>query len=200
MKHIKFTYVDVKTGVSVAKAPAKNGPVFPAITGLQFIRARESQYPTNVPQFYGTCDDEADTRVEGVLSVMTPEAWLAEVLGELKVQATAKRFAVMAGGIEVGGILIGTTDQDQARMSQVVVGAPLAGLTDESEVSFKAASGFVRATIGQIKAIVGAIGLHWQACFAAEEAHWNAIDALTTPEEINAYNVNAGWPNETSPI
>lgn len=194
MKYLKFTYVDVITGVSVAKAPAQNGPAFPAITGLQFIRARESQYPTAIPQFYGTCDDEADTSVEGVLSVMTPETWLAEVLGELKAQATALRWRVMTGGIDINGVQVGTTIDDQNRITSVVANAALVGLTDVDEVDFKSASGWIRISIGQVKAIAGAIGQFVQACYTAERTHHEAIDLLVTAQELHAYDVNAGWP------
>lgn len=194
MKYLKFTYVDVTTGVSVAKAPAKNGPVFPAITGLQFIRARESQYPTAVPQFYGTCDDEADTDVEGVISVMSEQAWTAEVLEELKAQATALRWRVMTGGMEVSGVSVGTTIDDQNRITSVVANAALAGLADVDEVDFKSASGWIRISIGQVKAIAGAIGQFVQACYTAERTHHEAIDLLATAQELHEYDVNAGWP------
>ena len=75
MKHIKFTYVDSITGTSVAKQPAANGPVFPAVTGLEFAWARESRYPTDVPEFFGTCPDDADTQVDGVLGVYLQADW-----------------------------------------------------------------------------------------------------------------------------
>lgn len=195
MQYIKFTYVDAHTGVSVAKAPAKNGPVFPAIPGLQFIRARENQYPTNVPQFYGTCDDEADTSIEGVISVMSEQAWTAEVLAELKAQATALRWRVMTGGMEVGGVQVGTTIDDQNRITSVVANAALAGLTDVDEVDFKATSGWVRISIAQIKAIAGAIGQFVQACYTAERAHHEAIAALSTRQQLEDYDVDDGWPD-----
>ena len=75
MKHIKFTYVDAITGISVAKQPAANGPVFPPVAGLEFAWARESRYPTNVPEFFGTCPDDADTQVDGVLGVYLQADW-----------------------------------------------------------------------------------------------------------------------------
>lgn len=195
MKYIKFTYVDSTTGVSVDKAPAKNGPVFPDITGLQFIRARESQYPTAVPQFYGTCDDADDTSIGGVLAVMTEQAWTAELLEELKAQTTALRWRVMTGGIDIGGVSVGTTIDDQNRITSVVANAALTGLTDADEVNFKASSGWVRVTIGQIKAMAGAIGQHVQACYTAERTHHESIDILATPEQMNTYDVNSGWPS-----
>lgn len=75
MKHIKFTYVDAVTGISVAKQPATNGPVFPDIPGLEYHWARESRYPTDVPEFFGTCSDDADTEVDGVLGVYLQADW-----------------------------------------------------------------------------------------------------------------------------
>lgn len=69
MKYIKFTYVDALTGISVASQPAANGPVFPAVAGLEFVWARESRYPTEVPEFFGTCPDSSSTQVDGVLGV-----------------------------------------------------------------------------------------------------------------------------------
>ena len=75
MQYIKFTYVDSITGTSVAKQPAANGPVFPAVTGLEFAWARESRYPTDVPEFFGTCPDDAATQVDGVLGVYSQTDW-----------------------------------------------------------------------------------------------------------------------------
>lgn len=75
MQYIKFTYVDSITGTSVAKQSAANGPVFPAVTGLEYAWARESRYPTDVPEFFGTCPDDTDTQVEGVLGVYLQTDW-----------------------------------------------------------------------------------------------------------------------------
>lgn len=75
MQYIKFTYVDSVTGVSIAKQPAANGPVFPAVKGLEYAWARESQYPTEAPEFFGTCPDDADTQIDGVLGVYLQEDW-----------------------------------------------------------------------------------------------------------------------------
>lgn len=75
MKYLKFTYVDALTGVSVASQPAANGPVFPEIAGLTFVWARESRYPTDVPEFFGTCPDSSSTQVDGVLAVVPQGDW-----------------------------------------------------------------------------------------------------------------------------
>ena len=75
MQYIRFTYVDAVTGISVAEQPAVNGPVFPPVVGLEFAWARESQYPTDVPEFFGTCPDDADTQIDGVLGVYVQADW-----------------------------------------------------------------------------------------------------------------------------
>ena len=85
MKYIKFTYVDAATGISVAKQPAPNGPVFPNVEGLTFHWARESRYPTDVPEFFGTCPEDADTQVDGVLGVFVQADW--ETMREDEMQA-----------------------------------------------------------------------------------------------------------------
>ena len=75
MKYLKFTYVDSITGVSVAAEPAMNGPKFPPVPGLAFAWARESAYPTPVPEFFGTCPDDSPTCVDGVLGVYLQSDW-----------------------------------------------------------------------------------------------------------------------------
>ena len=75
MKYIKFTYVDAITGISIASEPAQNGPVFPPVAGLEFVWARESRYPTDVPEFFGTCPDDSNTQVDGVLGVYLQADW-----------------------------------------------------------------------------------------------------------------------------
>ena len=75
MQYIKFTYVDAVTGISICNQPVGNGPAFPQIDGLEFAWARESRYPTDVPEFFGTCPDDADTQVDGVLGVYLQVDW-----------------------------------------------------------------------------------------------------------------------------
>ena len=75
MQYIKFTYVDAVTGISIASEPAANGPVFPPVAGLEFAWARTSRYPTDVPEFFGTCPDDANTQIDGVLGVCSQADW-----------------------------------------------------------------------------------------------------------------------------
>ena len=85
MQYLKFTYVDAVTGISIASAPAQNGPVFPPVAGLEFVWARESRYPTDVPEFFGACPDDSSTQIDGVLGVYSQADW--ETMREDEMQA-----------------------------------------------------------------------------------------------------------------
>lgn len=87
MQYIKYTYVDAMTGVPVTEAPATNGPAMPAVEGLEFVWARESAYPTERPELFGTCPDGVDLGVAGVLGVFTLADWDAMRADELAARA-----------------------------------------------------------------------------------------------------------------
>lgn len=76
-QYIKYTHVDAVTGIPVTEAPAVNGPAYPAVAGLQFEWALESQYPTPAPIMFGTCDDGAVTDVPGVLAIVNQAEYAA---------------------------------------------------------------------------------------------------------------------------
>ena len=87
--HIKFTYVDSVTQISVEKESAKNGPHFPNIKGLNYLFALERKYPTMVPEFIGECDDDAEL-IDGFLKVLDE----AEVTQEQQAEADSQAHRV----------------------------------------------------------------------------------------------------------
>lgn len=122
MKYLKFTYVDAITGIPVTDAPAANGPAYPAVDGLEFVWARESQYPTNTPEFFGTCPDESDTAVPGVLAVLPQADWEVMRQDELRariphsVTMRQARLALLAVGrlADVSGALAALPEPDRS--------------------------------------------------------------------------------------
>ncbi|UYL85493.1 hypothetical protein gp38 [Acidovorax phage Aval] len=110
----------------------------------------------------------------------------------LQAAATAQRWAVETGGVTLpGGTRVGTTVDDQNRITTVIANAQLAGVT---EVDFKAASGWVSLTLDDLRGIAALIAQHVQACFSAERAHHEAITALDSRAAAAAYDVRTGWP------
>lgn len=92
MKYIKFTYVDAVTGISIAKQPAPNGPVFPSVAGLEYGWSRESRYPTDVPEFFGTCPDESDVQIDGVLGIYIQQDWETMRADEMAARGPQTQF------------------------------------------------------------------------------------------------------------
>ena len=45
------------------------------MAGLEFAWARESRYPTDVPEFFGACPDDSSTQIDGVLGVYSQADW-----------------------------------------------------------------------------------------------------------------------------
>lgn len=90
MQYLKVTHVDAITRVSVITAPAANGPDFPAVDGLAIEWARESAFPTTEPEYFGTCPDESDTAIDGVLAVLSQAEYDSARLAEQRARVPAK--------------------------------------------------------------------------------------------------------------
>ena len=115
-----------------------------------------------------------------------------QVRADLMDAATSKRWDVMTGGVTLpGGISVGTTIDDQNRVTSVIANAQLAGV---ESMDFKAQSGWVTLSLDQVRGIAAAVALHVHACYAAERAHHEAI-AAASEAELMAYDINAGWPS-----
>jgi hypothetical protein len=78
--HIVVTEVDYITRVPCTVEPQRTGPDMPAVEGLKIVWTNKSTWPVEVspdgtylraPKYYGTCDDDANTAIPGVLEVLT---------------------------------------------------------------------------------------------------------------------------------
>jgi hypothetical protein len=84
MKHIILTEIDAVTKIPCTVEPQRTGPSLPAVKGWVYIWHDQSTWPVEVssngtylraPKYYGTCDDDANTSVAGVLQVLTTEEY-----------------------------------------------------------------------------------------------------------------------------
>ena len=82
--YICITEVDAATKIICTAEPQRTGPSMPDIKGLTIIWYDKSTWPVELasdgtylraPKYYGTCDDDADTSIEGVLQVLTEEEY-----------------------------------------------------------------------------------------------------------------------------
>jgi hypothetical protein len=145
-----------------------------------------------IPRGHRWWDDYESWRAAGGIPVpTTPPETLETLRATVRAAATQRRWECETGGVTIGGVQVGSTTEDQNRISTVLAAADL-GTVDQ--VDFKANSGWVTLTLAEIRGIAAAISAHVQACFTAERAHHEAIDAIGSIEELQAYDVAAGWP------
>ena len=78
--YICITEVDAVTKIVCTAEPQRTGPSMPDVKGWAYAWSDSSTWPVETasdgtylraPKFYGTCDDDADTTVSGVLQVLT---------------------------------------------------------------------------------------------------------------------------------
>jgi hypothetical protein len=129
MKYLHFTNVDAVTGISIAAEPAQNGPVFPAVLGLQFEWARESQYPTAVPDLFGTCPDDSDIVIDGVIAEVSQTDYEQMKTDEMSrrpterdVAKTLRTASVAAITVTVNGKIFDGDETSQTRMARAIIG------------------------------------------------------------------------------
>ena len=78
--YICVTEVDAVTKIPCTVEPQRTGPSMPEVKGLRVVWQDQSTWPVEVgadgtylraPKHYGTCDDDADITIAGVLQVLT---------------------------------------------------------------------------------------------------------------------------------
>ncbi len=76
--------MDALTKIPCTVEPQRTGPSMPIVKGLVHVWQDQSTWPVELavdgtylraPKYYGTCDDDADTTIAGVLEVLTEAAW-----------------------------------------------------------------------------------------------------------------------------
>jgi len=89
--YICITEVDAVSKVVCTAEPQRTGPSMPAIKGWTHIWHDSSTWPVptasdgtylRAPRYYGTCDDDADTSIAGVLQVLTEAEFNAAKVAE----------------------------------------------------------------------------------------------------------------------
>ena len=84
--YICITEVDAVTKIPCTVEPQRTGPSMPAVKGWVHAWHDKSTWPVSTapdgtylraPKYYGTCDDDADTTIAGVLQVLTEAEYTA---------------------------------------------------------------------------------------------------------------------------
>jgi len=110
----------------------------------------------------------------------------------LLAKVATKRWEVETGGIQIGNTAIATDRESQAQLISAYT-LLKSGLIADTQ--WKSDDGsFTLATLTDLEPVAQAVGAHVRACFAAEKAHAESIDAVQTQAELDAYDINTGWP------
>jgi hypothetical protein len=89
--YICITEVDAVTKIVCTQEAQRTGPSMPTVKGWIHIWNDNSTWPVEVasngtylraPRYYGTCDDDADTTIAGVLQVLTEAEFNAAKVAE----------------------------------------------------------------------------------------------------------------------
>lgn len=203
MQHLKFTYVDARTGVPVTQAPAANGPAMPAVPGLEFVFARESAYPTGTPHFFGTCPDGVSTDAPGVLAVLTEAEFLQARADELEARRTLLRAQVNAErdrletvGFPHAGLWFQSDERSVARLNSTALTANAALLAGQSPAfpDWLAADNTPLPVDAMgVLALQNSLTMHAGALHQRARAIKAQIEAAQDFAELAAVNLG-GWP------
>lgn len=90
MKYIVVTEVDANTKIPCTVEPMRTGPTMPIVDGLELDWADYSTWPVETkqgiyvraPKYYGTCPDNANVEIDGVLEVLTETEWMQRKYNE----------------------------------------------------------------------------------------------------------------------
>ena len=86
MIYLSITQIDADTGIVCTAEPMRTGPSYPQIKNCNIVWCDKSTWPipttaegahTRAPLFFGTCDDDADLTVSGVVATYTAEEYQA---------------------------------------------------------------------------------------------------------------------------
>jgi len=84
MIYLAITQIDIQTGIVCTAEPMRTGPAYPQIKGCNIVWCNKSTWPiattsdgahSVAPLFFGTCDDDADLTVSGVISTYTAKEY-----------------------------------------------------------------------------------------------------------------------------
>ena len=86
MIYLCITQIDASTGIICTAEPMRTGPTYPQIKNCEIIWCNKSTWPisttpegahSRAPLFFGTCDDDANISIAGVVATYTAEEYQA---------------------------------------------------------------------------------------------------------------------------
>jgi hypothetical protein len=131
---------------------------------------------------------------DGALVQEMPDEIFEEGRAALRVRLAERRWRAETGGVAITGFKtrVDTSRESQAMMSGALLAAQYSVV---DKFDWKIGPGvWVEITNAQLVTIAFVVAAHVQTCFSNERAIENKITAATSIAELNAIDINAGWP------
>ena len=122
-----------------------------------------------------------------------PPKWPSVAAGKdaLHAALAAKRYAIETGGTTIAGVPVATDRESQGKLVAVRI---VAKENPAYSVKWKTSAGFVTLNAATIIAVADGVRAFVQAAFDREAALSSEIEAATTLAELDAIDLEAGWP------
>lgn len=124
------------------------------------------------------------------VEVAEPPVTLSAAKKKKLADLAAYRYQRETGGLSVNGMSILTDRESQAQLTSAYVSLKF-GL--KSSIDWKGTNGWTSLTLAEIEPIAQLVLHHVQNGFTMEKIHSEAINNLTTVEEVNAYDITVGF-------
>jgi hypothetical protein len=119
-------------------------------------------------------------------------AWLGVCRDNKLIELAAYRYEKETSGITTGnGVSIKTDRESQGLFHRTWTEAQV---NADISIKWKGVNAWIQIGKTEIDAIKQVMFGYVEACFNTEAAHAEAIGALTTSAEIEAYDITTGWP------
>ena len=113
-----------------------------------------------------------------------------EVLKQKKSSLAHCRWLKEAGGIDVNGMSIKTTESSQSKIANTLTSLQRGTI---SSADWKGQNGWNEITLEQIEHISDSVILHVQKCYSVERVVDEKLNSLTTTAEVQDFDVAAAW-------
>lgn len=124
------------------------------------------------------------------VEVVEPPVTLSKAKKKKLAELAAYRFQVETGGLSIKGMSILTDRESQAQLTSAYISLKF-GLKDS--IDWKGTNGWSSLKLAEIEPIAQLVLHHVQNSFTMEKIHSEAINNLTSVEEVNAYDITVGF-------
>lgn len=180
MIYIEYTLVDHVTRVPINEEDSLHGPCYPS-EDITFLFAKESKYPTNNPEMFGSVEDSRSMGESGIVRQISKETFLSLFKQELKQRATLRRKAYVNSGV----VLKDSSRFDSSKSAQDGLASVISTMSLDKtikSVDFESYS-WIKLTLSEAKDILKSINKQTQQAFSWCCKMHQEVDKCKTIEE-----------------